>query len=123
MFKSASCCELSTICRYRQRYNSTSTLNSERMKKQVRFSVDLEEIRYYVPARKNCKPSAKIVKKLRSKAQKFRETVSYNFVVIQCGLENVKKQIQSRSFRKDAEKQRDYNWDELFEIHCTSMVY
>ena len=111
MLRAASCSnlQLSSFRHRVQRSNSISMLYEERIQKRVRFSVELEEIRYYAPGKKRSKPFAKMVKTLGKK--------TYYFLMVQCGMENVKTQLRKLRYSEQTTiTQQDYNWDELFEI-------
>ena len=127
MFKAAiflSCCDLSTISYYTARSNDSSQTSADIiMPKRVRFSLELEEVRCFIPVKKSPKTFAKALKKLGTMTQSLRDKLDYKVLIIQDGLENMKKHVQKlRSQRRKGEAERiDYNWDELFEIYCTQL--
>lgn len=98
-------------------------------RRRVRWSVELEEVRYYVPLPQNTESRWKRTKKqFKAKAMDLKQKpliLLWDFCdsstvhLFQNGLECLVRKIHGRSESLDFEDIRDLNkpWDELFELY------
>jgi hypothetical protein len=86
--------------------------------KRVRWSIELEEIRYYKPAKN---PRAKVLgsklKNVRRRASILAERAATNFINIPNGLSFVLRHRSSSYVIGDCEENPNKAWDELFELY------
>ncbi|XP_031555167.1 uncharacterized protein LOC116292068 [Actinia tenebrosa] len=87
--------------------------------KRVRWSIELEEIRYYKPAKN---PRSKVlgtkIKNARKRASILAERAAVNFMNIPTNGLNLMLRSRSSSYViNDAEEDPNKAWDELFELY------
>ena len=114
-------------------FNETQTESCKpELVKRVRWSVDLEEVYYYVPSYGIAKRFRKKIKKLKGKAddamkeRRLNSTLDFSDAgmsfdkIVEAGFQLFTKKLQFKSKALDFENIRDLgdkHWDDLFELY------